>query len=83
MFFSILSFQVHEQSEKTNCYISQTYNFQPYTAKVGESRVLEFLLLARNSHNAAYREFQKRSNAVKELKVEQFENPLDLNFIRE
>ena len=50
---------------------------------VGESRVQESLLLARNSRNSAYREFQKRSTAVKELKVEHFENLLDLNFTRE
>ena len=36
---------------------------------VGESRVLESLLLARNSRNSAYREFRRRSSAVKELKV--------------
>ena len=47
---------------------------------VGESRVLESLLLARNSRNSAYREFRRRSSAVKELKVEHFENLLDLNF---
>ena len=50
---------------------------------VGESRVLESLLLARNSRNATYKEYREKTNSVTELRVEHFENFLDLNFTRE